>query len=80
MILAIQFQILADAVENDDRVGNGQAEDGEKRNHEERVDFRTAVVRDDGEDAGRNHDVVKERDDRDDSVLPRFYRTRNASE
>lgn len=63
-------KVLADAVEDDDGVVDGEAEDDEDGRDEEGVDFIAEEVPQDGEGAHGDDDIVDERDDGHQAVLP----------
>ena len=55
--------VLADAVEDHDRVVHGEADDGQHRGHEQGVDLQAEERAQDGEDADDHDDVVDQRDE-----------------
>ena len=59
--------VLAHAVEDDDRVVHGEADDREHGRHEQGVDLEADERAQDREDADDDDDVVDERDDRGDA-------------
>src|SRR6266545_7948668 len=67
----VQLQVLADPVEDDDRVVHGEADDGEHGGHEEAVDLDPEEVSEDREEAEHEEGVVEERDDGRDPVAER---------
>ena len=54
--------VLADAVEHDDRVVDAEADDGQHRGHEQRVDLDVEERAEDGEHADDDDHVVEQRD------------------
>ena len=56
--------VLADPVEDDDRVVDAEADDGQHRGHEQRVDLDAEERAEDREDADDDDDVVEQRDER----------------
>ena len=50
----VALPVLADAVEDDDRVVDGEADDGQHRGHEERVDLEVDERAQEREDARRS--------------------------
>ena len=52
------------AVEHDDRVVDAEADDGQHRGHEQRVDLDVEERAEDGEDPDDDDDVVEQRDER----------------
>ena len=56
--------VLADAVEDDDRVVDAEADDGQHRGHEQGVDLDVEERAEDREDADDDDDVVEQRDER----------------
>ena len=55
--------VLADAVEDDDRVVHREADDGQHRGHEQGIDLEPEERSADGEDADDHDDVVEQRGD-----------------
>ena len=56
--------VLADPVEDDDRVVDAEADDGQHRGHEQGVDLDAEERPEDGEDADDDDHVVEQRDQR----------------
>ena len=61
--------VLADPVEDDDRVVDAEADDGQHRGHEQGVDLDVEERAEDGEHADDDDDVVEQRDERRDAQL-----------
>ena len=61
--------VLADPVEDDDRVVDAEADDREHRRHEQAVDLDVEERAQDGEEAEDDDDVVEEGDERGDAQL-----------
>ena len=76
----ISPQVLADAVEHDDRVIDRESEDREERDDEERIRLESDGSPEDGEHPRRNDDVVEERENRDQPVHPRGDGVRHLTE
>ena len=79
-LAAAQEQIFADAVENHDRVVHRKAHHDEKRDNGVRIDLHTVETAEEDKHAGRNGNVMNEREKRDPAVFPRAYRPRCLAE
>ena len=68
----VRRDVLADAVEDDDRVVDAEADDGEQAGDEHAVDLRAEELAEDGEGAEHEDGVVQRGDDGGDAVAVRL--------
>jgi len=71
-VLTAGCQRFTDAIEDDDRIGDGVTHDAEQRGDEERINLECREVAEDRKDAEQDHDVVNESGDRSETEGPRI--------